>query len=344
MHSPTARRAIRRFLMWLILATLPACDNVSWGGTQVRLTSPPPRDTVPADSLPSDAPDSVSIDVDLPRSPVLFMGTREGDQMTLVPLAEWRAEGPQPLPNLVDEPDFDARWAGARLLAGAELALFAEGGRAGTLSIRDVRTAVDWCEPRLAVHGEVDLVPGAAGIERFLALHFPEADDGRLSELRPRPLDHTYEQRVAGIDLAIEAVGRFRADWPGSMVDSRQDMQAIALEPGRPPAIAATFVYRDTLAVAPPASPGSYGLTLIGEIQNGTWQATYTWYRVARSGGKAIARVFSHGDLDNDGRTEVVLEVVSSEDRGAVVLERDADGWREIFTSRCSMFGLPAVE
>lgn len=337
MRSPTAHRAIRRFVMWLILATLPACDNVSWGGAQVRLTSPPPRDTVPEDSLP--LADSATVDATLPRSPVLFMGTREGDEITLVPLAEWRSEGAEPLPDLREDPGFDTRWASAQLLAGAELALFSGGGRAGTLAVRDVRTALDWCEPRLAVHGTLDLAPAAEGAERFLALFFPEGDDGRLADVTPRLLDHTYEQRVAGINLAIEAVGQYRADWPGSMVGSRQDMQSIALERGRPPAIAATFAYRDTLAVAPPASPSAYGLTLIGEVQNGTWRATYTWYRVARSGGKAIARVFSYGDLDQDGRTEVVLEIVSAEDRGAVVLERDADGWREIFTSRCGMLG-----
>lgn len=343
MLPSVATPALRRITPWLILATMTACDNVRWGGAEVHLLPPPARDTVPSDTLASATDSARLATADLPRDPVLFIGRYRDGSASLVPLGEWTSLGLQALPAYAEAPDFDRRWAERQLLVGTELVLIAGGARVGTMQIDEVAPATDWCEPRLQVTGAAVVESGAAQDGRVLGFLFPEGDDGRLSGEAYRSPAHTYPQRVAGIDLAIEAVAQLRADWPESMVNSRKDMQSVPLASGGESAIAATFVFRDSLAAVPPRAPGSYGLMIVGEADNGDWRTTYTWYRVARSGGKAIAQLFGHGDLDVDGRSELVLEVFTDSTRGAVLLERDAEGWNEAFISACPVLD-PTLE
>src|SRR5690606_39635287 len=68
----------------LIVALLPACDNVSWGGADIAVVPPPPQATASPDTLSPDAP----VNERMPSGPVLFHVIRDSATATMIPVAE----------------------------------------------------------------------------------------------------------------------------------------------------------------------------------------------------------------------------------------------------------------
>lgn len=309
------------------------CDNVEWGGTELTL-EPPPSGTASAveDTAAAVEPAEEEEKRLLPRGPVLFMGSRSGSDGSLVAVAEVAEDSLIPLPSETEAPGFTAAFVQSRLAVGTEFVLFAEGTRVGTLTTTGVGPDESFCGSPPSVSGVVELVPRAAGAERFLALRAPEGKERPFGEYRAP--EHTYGQRVAGLAFARDLINQRGATWPESLLDARRDMQAFVM--GDPPVegIAATFLHSDLLAVSD-APDEAWAIFLMALSDGPGYDLAHAWYRPVDERGKGAPRFFQHFDWDGDGASEVLLEVLGEDRRWAAALARRDGQWRRIYQSPC---------
>lgn len=322
----------RRWLLLAVILTVPSgCDNVTWGGTEVRLQGPPARGDEAAAQVHEEAP-AQEEPPDPFTGPILLAGAPAGDSVRLVVVGPVRGDVLEPLPAGEEGATAIASLIRKRLPPGTELVLFAQGARVGRLLVSGSSVDDRFCPPRPVVTGVAELVPDAAEADRFLAL----AD----TSARPRPRtayrawSHDYTQRVSSLSLASEAIAQLGAPWPPSLLESRGDIRAFRLPEATGPSLAATFLYKDRLAVAPPAAD-AYALFVIGEPGQAGYRNTYTWYRRADDDGKGVPRYFDHLDLDGDGRSEILLDVFGAERRWFASLARRNGTWERSFQDLC---------
>lgn len=322
----------RRFAAFLILLAVSACDNVEWGGVDVHLDPPETEaDTLAAAEEAAEAEDPVG--PSLPRGPALFAAIRdEPNRVTLHPVAE---VGPDRLTSLVRGDDPAAFWdlfAGAILKPGAAFTLFAEGSRVGTVRVDSVEFEAGRCGPVPVAAGMVELIPDAAEATRFVAL--PEGSGLPQSFGAFRPQEHDYDQRVAGLGMVTDAIGQVGAAWPQRVLDTRADMQAIPLDGDRTGAFAGTFLFQDALRVGPSLTDAAWSIFVLGTSAASGYDLAFMDYRPVAEG-KAAPRFFEQGDWDEDGRTELLLEIFGQEARWWAALDRRDGRWVKVFDSSC---------
>lgn len=318
----------------MIICALSACDNVDFDGVRVDLVPPPEPDAdsaAAADSIvgPEERP------IVLPDGPILYLASRAGARVTVRPVAEI---GPDGLSSLDPDrtPGYRDALIARDLTPGSPLTLFAEGVRVGTLRVDEVEVNAGdgFCRTTPLASGLAEFVPGAGDATRFLAIDEDAAADLPYGSYRPQA--HTYEQRLAGLDLASAALVRTGATWPPSVLETRADMQAIPLDGDPSGAIAATFMYEDQLGLGEPDSPRAYSLLVLGTGGPEDYTLDYIWYRPVSEAGKAAARVYEQFDWDADGQSEILLEVFGNDTRWVAALDRGSDGWTTVFESDCS--------
>ncbi|MFN0009830.1 MAG: hypothetical protein ACKVXR_18195 [Planctomycetota bacterium] len=312
----------------MILTVASGCDNVAWGGVDMQLVPPPAAEPgTPAEAAPPEEEVAPPPEV---AQPLLLAGTRDDANATLVLVGELRDGAVVPAP---------ATSIDTGVTEGSEWILLAEGVRVGRMTAETIGPAEGFCPATLAVSGTVEIVPSAAAVERFIAL--PATEVAGVSYEPFRVHENDYDQRVASLTFAQEAIPRLGADWPeGGVLPTRQDLQAFQPTGTGSPTLAGSYVYRDTPSVGDPAN-GAYALFILAERRGGQFRETFEWYSAADSLGKSVPRYFGHFDLDQDGRGEVILDVFGSERRWHAVLEQTNDGWTRSFVSPCGI-GSPA--
>lgn len=328
----------RRWLALAVIVTvLSGCDNVAWGGVDVRMQAPPSQADLTGESgeeqeLGAGEADGLPA---LPEGPILLTGARDGTMATLVAVGEIRGSELVPFPSEDDEPGFRDRLASEVMGAGSEFVLFSEGARVGRLATDSTGVDDRYCVPRATVTGRLELVPGAVEADHFLAV---PADAGREREYAPfQTLEHSYEQRVASLDLASAAIPAVGAQWPSSVLEARGDIQAFRLPEADAPSIATTFLFRDQLSVGE-APEGAWSMFMLGsELGDGSWARDFTWYRPADEDGKGAPRFVDHLDMDGNGSSEILLEVLGSESRWFAGLTRGGGEWRRTFEDPCGV-------
>ncbi|MDT8370230.1 MAG: hypothetical protein RQ745_13570 [Longimicrobiales bacterium] len=317
----------------MIIGALSACDNVEFEGTRLELVPPSGDSSETAEASDTlEARDS-TVASPFPEGPLLYMGTRTGTQVSVHPVGEITATGLRPLDH-TGTPGFLDALIERRLAPGTPLTLFAEGVRVGTLRVQETTIESGFCRPTPVASGVAEVVPGTEEAVRFLAVDEAAVADVPYGEYRP--VEHTFDQRVAGLDFAAEALRRTGALWPPSVLESRADMQAVPLDGVPRGAIAATFVVGDRLAVGPPDSRRAHSIFILATGDVGDYTLDYIGYRPVADGGKGVARFFEQLDWDRDGQAEIVLEVFGERARWAAVLDRGPDGWTTTFESACS--------
>lgn len=320
----------RRWLFVAVILTVASgCDNVSWGGVDMRLVAPPPP---VAPLIPTQTQGEEEIPLPpLPEGPILLAGTRDGDQAALTVVGEVRGDAVAPLVTDAEAPGFTDHVTRNLLAPGTELILFAEGVRVGRMTVAGSGMDDRFCSPRPTVTGTVEMVPGASGATRLLALRGGPA-------ARPfgtyRALSHDYDQRVASLALGTEGIRQAGVPFPSSLVDSRVDIQVFRLPEDGGTSIAATFMDHDRLAVAPPRE-GAWALFVVGTQQGGRYASGYLGFRPADAQGKGAPRYFSHLDLNGDGSSELVLDVFGRDSRWFATLSRRGGTWVQTFQDPC---------
>ncbi len=321
----------RRWLTIAVILTVPSgCDNVTWGGADVRLERPSTHEAAPAaavDETGDSTPPPARV-----TQPFLLAGTRSGDSATLVVVGLVEGDSLGALPTDASAPGFLEQFITTRLSTGTDFVLFSDGARVGHLAATRAGVDSSYCVPRPTVSGTVELVPGASGARHFLAL--PAA----WAETRPytpyHSFHHSYDQRVASLRLAAAAIPGLHATWPTSLLDSRADIQAFQI--AGTDAFAATFLFEDRLTVSEPKSE-AYSLFIIGTREADAYRASYVDYRPVAEKSKGSPRYFDHLDWNSDGNPEILLDVFGARNRWFAGLSRTAGGWVQTFQDRCGI-------
>lgn len=319
----------RHFLaIAVILTVTTGCDNVAWGGIEVSVDTPETDGATPAETEAAEGTVVEEIPPE-PLGPVLMAAVPDGTEMTLTPVAVIGAGGLEPLP---EEPERIAE-ARATFDVGSEWVLFAAGVRVGTATVSRTTGTAQGCGLDFLVEATPQLLPAAVGGDRFLAL--PATEYGEWAFEDYAPVAHTYNQRVASLDLGRMALPRVGAPWPANgMLPVRRDIQAFRPAGDQTPSFAASFVVGDDLDTTPPG-PSSYALFLIADQGAQGFTERFLFFRGSGEP-KAAPRFFGHLDWDGDGDDEVLLEVFGEGGRGYVALEREAGGaWATAFASAC---------
>lgn len=325
--------AIRRYATFVIIVAAAGCDNVEWGGAEVHLQPPPPVERPAEDTLPA-VSDEDAPPPPLPEGPVLYMGQRSGARVTLRPVAELRGDTLIPLLDDDAAPGFLEHFRAQRHGAGAEFTLFAGGARVGTLVADTSSITADACRPRVTVSGLAELIQPASGATRFLALSRDAAEGrGHGGFVADAP---GADEAAVSLNLASRVIMREEAYWPDNLGQARAALHRIPLAGSSEPGIAATFLFRDRLAVEAPASGQvAYSLFVLGSGGEAGNTLAWDWYREAEPDGKAAADYYESADWDGDGDAEILLEVLGSDTRWVAALDRRGERWERVFEESC---------
>jgi hypothetical protein len=272
---------------------------------------------------------------------VLYLASRDSARATLVPVAVIVGDSLRALPDEDEMPGFAAAFASERMAPGTRFTLFSEGVRVGTLMAGESFTDDSFCQPRPAVRGPVELVPEAAQTTRFLAL--AREDAGSVPYGIFQAAEDTRAQRIASIDMTGRIIPQVGARWPTSLPVARRDMRAFRLGEAGPDAFAATFLFRDEMAIAE-ADPAAWALFLMGIEQGGEYRPAYVWYRPAAQEGRGIPRFVDHYDWDGDGESEILLEVLGERSRWTAAVARIGAEWRRIWEDPCGVDAPPVAD
>lgn len=325
-HRPKGLMLRHLLAIAVILTVAPGCDNVKFGGASLEILPPPST----GEGVEIDVDDGDVVSVLNEDLPILLAGVRDGSRATLTLVGEVHGDVLRAFPDSAFPSDTERLEALTAL--GSEWILFSEGVRVGRLVV-DAADIVDgFCGPRARVSGIVELVPAAAGAERLLALPADDARERAYGEYHE--LGDVYEQRVATLQIAQEAIPEQGARWPLSILDARKHIQAFDLGGAVGPYVAATFMYEDELAVSPPGQ-GAYALFVMGEQVGDIHERAYVWYRAVDTEGKGAPRYFDHLDWDGDGVEEILLDVFGSNRRWFAGLAQVDGSWVRTFQDVC---------
>lgn len=320
---------MRRHLLAIavILTVATGCDNVAWGGVDVELQAPPVTESAAAEGEET-ADEGVP-----PRElgPILLAGVRDGSRATLSVVGEIHGDSISAFPNPAF-PEDSTRLADL-MAVGSEWILFAGGVRVGRLTADEVGTVRETCTPRASVTGTIELVPDASSAERLMALSAADAAQRPYGEYVSYQRD--YDQGVASLNIVGDVIPRVGAQWPepGTLA-SREDIQAFQLPELSGQGVAATFVVRDQLAIAPPRE-GAYTVFVMGLPSGSGYEEAYSWYRAVDIDGKGAPRYFDHLDWDGDGSSEILLDVFGSNRRWYAGLAQRQGEWVRTFQDAC---------
>jgi hypothetical protein len=317
-----------------ILLSTAACDNVEWGGVQMRLVPPPEAAMSAADSAEAEEEGGFS----LPEGPVLYLATRDSTGLSLVPVGEITRDSVRPFPDEDEAPGYRAAFARELMSAGSRFTLFSAGARVGTFTVGEVGTDESFCSARPRATGQVELVPAAFEATRFLAL--PESVTGERGYEPYQPMEDDRAQRAVGINLAAEMIPQLGATWPTvDLATARADIESFPLATGGA-GVSSTFVYRDQ-ALIQPATPTSYSLFVFATGEGEQYSSSYAWYRQAGREGKGVPIYFQHLDWDGDGETELLLEVRGERSRWNAAIENAGGEWQRTFEDPCGAAATP---
>ena len=325
--------ALQRLLLFGIVIVATGCDNVEWGGIDVSLRSP-------SESLVSDPPpDEVEVVEDTVSGgpslgPVLYLGYRDGDQATLVPVAEIRPEGLFQIEGIgsVEE---SRSFAAEHLTPGLEFTLFSDGAQVGSFSAQVFSVDERYCRVRPQIRGHIELTSAAATVRKFLAV--PVREGSELGYGTYSPVAQTTDLRNTSLRMALRVLRDVGVFLPGDVIDIRRDIQMFRTRPGATPTVVATFTYADDLAVGP-APREAYSIFLAADDDDGAgYRRTYVDYRLGSRDGKGAARYFDHLDIDGDGSDEVVLEVMGEGSMWLSTLTRQGGAWVEQYRDPCGL-------
>jgi len=322
---------LHRLLLLGIVVALSGCDNVAWGGIDVKLETSAERlgtDTLP---LPAEGEEAGATDT-LPEVEIgrlLLIGRPRDGQVDLTVVGQL-VQG-----QLLATPTSPRakQVIADRLSAGRRFTLFSEGSRVGTLFAESAQMSSAYCGSHPSIRGLAELVATAAQARQFIAI---EGDGLGTVQAPFRNLTHEYDHRVASLAMMRDAIDLLGADFPPSILDIRRDIQLFQNPADSTPMIAATFVHEDRLRTGS-APAEAYSVFLLGSDPGTGYQTSFLTYRRVGDDGKGAPRFFDHLDWDGDGESEVLLEVMGESTTWVSALDQGTAGWAEAYHDACGL-------
>ena len=309
-----------------------SCEAVQWEGIKISVETPeklPVNDTIGIHStVNQDRPS-------LTGRTFLYLGSKEGDEGSLIPIVEILPNGFLSTPSNSYK-ERSGEFAKHYFELGSQFSLFSDGHKIGTLTTTHNQLNLNYCHPRPEAKGIVQLAPGVDEAESFLALAKEFSTNNDVQDYRP--VIQTRALRQASIDMIIDVIPSVGATWPSSVLESRQALNFFRLREDQAPTIIATFTKNGALEISP-ASEGMYSILLIGSNSDGmAYKPTYVDYRPAVAEGKAAGRYFDHLDLNGDGMPEIILEVMGETSKWISVLGNTGNTWNRMYIDSCGPF------
>ena len=295
-------RRSRATAVLLIVTALSACDNVRWGGTDVQVVPPPPA--LGAESIEPDA--QAFAELGMPSGSVLFHLVRSEGGAQLIPVAEISGDSLRTLrrPADVAPRAYEDRFRTAVMPQGAQFDVFRRGARVGTFVVQGAGPVTRCGVPTAT--GSVTLVAAAADVGEFLAFRHGLAPEvrGEYVPLQITGSIRTYASIVAEKLVLQNGLPRPRS-WPGA----QRDLQAVQIEAGANPEMAATYLVGDSLATGP-GDPRGYSIFYLADYETRRgYQPIYSEVRNYAQTGKAAPRLVDYLDWNGDGRQNVLIQL-----------------------------------
>ncbi len=323
----------------MIVALLPACDNVSWGGADIAIVPPPPQATAAPDTLSPDAP----VNERMPTGPVLFHVLRDSLSARMVPVAEVSGDSLLPVRAQGDPGAYGRRFIAEQMRQGAEFALFTDGVRAGTfvVSSAEVPDSPDPCMQRPTATGSLELSAGTAAIREFIAIAKPHAPT--VARRIDQQLTVSRTMQVVGPILAERMIRARGAQLPGNWQRAMEQVTPFPAANQQSAAFATTFLVGDTLG--PGLDNEGYSLFFVAIPSLASFDTVYVDYRDYTQTGKQAPRVIDYLDWNRDDQVDLLMEVFGVSDRWFEAVSRGSDGkWRRALRDRCERTAAPIAE
>jgi hypothetical protein len=321
-HIPAARAAAAL----LILTALPACDNVGWGGASVHVVPPPP-----AGGVPVAAPDpGATATFGLPGGAVLFHVIRGGEAgARIIPVAEIAGDSLRTLrrPADVSPEAFEERFRATLLEPNAQFDLFRRGARVGSFIVQG-NGPVTACGLPTA-EGHASTVAAAAAEGEFLAFRRGLAPESPLGEFSPPQIDppiRRYASLLAERLVLQNGLPRPRS-WPGA----QRDVQALEVERGGQPEMAATYLVGDQLEVGPAERDGYAVFYIAGFETRSGYTPFYTDVRRYSEHGQGAPKLVDHADWNESGTQDILIQVFGRDQSWYEAVSRRPAGWERVF-------------
>jgi hypothetical protein len=316
-------------LLCLSLTLAAGCDNVSWGGADVVVVSPPPPRVGEADE-----PLAPGATVErLPEGAVLYYVVRDTAGASMIPVAEIREDSMLSVGPLQDPAAFGTRFIGEHMRQGAEFPLFSRGVRVGTFILQSAEMQQPGACPLVPrARGSLELLQGAEQNVEFLAL--ARADAPQVPRSLPTQLQPTGRMQVMAPILAERVMRAERAGLPGNWQRAMAQLQPFPHDEDGTLGFATTFLVGDTLAMG--RNNEGHSTFLIARTEGMSFATEYVDFANYAQTGKRAPRVVDFLDWDRSGLNNLLLQVYSVDQTWFEAVGRGTDRqWRRILDGRC---------
>jgi hypothetical protein len=324
------RKSRSSLLLVLILPTLPACDNVSWGGAEFAIVPPPTVSAKPATN-------GKEIEEHMPSGPVLYYVANRREGAIMVPVGEITGDSMLPIRARADAKAFAQRLIAEHLRQGSEFTLYHLGSRVGTLVVQSATPPEPNVCPALPrALGALELQPGVDSIPEFLAISSQHAPEIRRRAGAVPEISRTMQ--VLAPILAEKMIRARHAELPSNWQRAMAQLRPFPVTGGADPGYATTFVVSDTLGLG--ADNMGYSLFYIGTPAQFSYDTVFVAFTDYPSQGKAAPRVVDYLDWTRDDQPELLLQVYGINDTWFEVVGKKANGrWERTFRDRCARGG-----
>lgn len=320
-------RAVRASA-FLILTALSGCDNLQWGGAEVRVVKPPP----PAGQVQGAPALAEQTNLGLPRGTVLFHVVRSQGQDRLVPVAEVSGDSLRTIqrPAGVSPQAFEQRFRDAVLPANTQFVLFRRGAPVGTFTLQQPGPVTS-CGVPTGV-GQAATVAAAAADQEFLAFR-RGLEPQVVGEFSPPQLDGPIRRYAALV--AERLVLQSGMPRPGSWTRSQRDLQAFDLVRGGSPEMATTFLSGDNLAVGPGENEGWSVFYVAAYEQRTGYNPIYSEVADYRKVPKRAPKLVDALNWNGKGGNDMLVQVFGARDSWYEAISADAGGrWTRVWEGK----------
>ncbi len=313
-------RATLRIVPLLIVTALAGCDNVEWGGADMDIVPPPP----PLNAIPVAPDEQVFAEFGLPTGTVLFKVVQQEGGAQLIPVAEVSGDSLRTLrrPAGVAPEAFEGKFREAVIPIGSQFELFRRGAGVGTFVVHGYGGVTPCGLPTAT--GNATVVAAATQVPQFLAFRQGLAPSV-LGDYSPPAVDgsiNTYASIIA--ERLILQAGLPR---PRSWVGAQRDLQALEIEQGANPEMAATYLVADSLAVGP-AGENGYSIFYIADYESRRgYTPIYEEVRDYAETGKAAPMLVDYLNWDGREGEEILVQVFGEDGSWYEALGREGGEW-----------------